>query len=104
MSETNNDVNKNNILMKVRQKGILQIIFDNLSLNKYLNIIRYNKSIQKKVEININDYKNEYFKIEIELIPSTFSLDFSNRYNKFINLQNKNVSYYHIFLMIINKK
>ena len=45
MSETNNEVNEKNILMKVRQKRILQRIFNNLSIAKYLNIIRYNKPI-----------------------------------------------------------
>ena len=50
MSETNNEVNEKNILMKVRQKRILQRIFNNLSLDKYLNIIRYNKHIKKKLK------------------------------------------------------
>ena len=91
MSETNNEVNEKNILMKVRQKRILQQIFNNLSLDKYLNIIRYNKHIKKKVEINIDDYKNEYFKIKIEIIPVGYE------FGTFINMFHKE-SYYHIYI------
>ena len=55
-------------------------IFDNLSKNKFMNIIRYSKKYQKLVNKKLKDYKNEYFKIEIEIIPK------ENIYGNFINI------------------
>ena len=86
-----------NFLIMIRSKYILQKIMNNLSHNILLEIIRYNKNIKKKLNKDINDYKSEYFKIEIELIPSSYKYDFKNKYNKYINLQKKNESYYHIY-------
>ena len=54
----------------IKCKYILTQIFDNLKLIRLLNIIKYNKRLQNLYEKNIIDYKNEYYKIEIELIPS----------------------------------
>ena len=59
---------KGNSFKKIGSKYILQKIFDNLTENKLLKIIKYNKSIQKELEKDINDYKN-YKKIIIEIIP-----------------------------------
>jgi len=74
---------------------ILKIIFDKIKKTKLFNIIRYNKSIQNKLRISINDYK-EYFEkftpIEIEVIP------LKNKYGKFININAiSDVSYFHIY-------
>ena len=44
-------------IKKIKAKYILKHIFDLLPRNKCLNIIKYNKSIQNKLDININDYK-----------------------------------------------
>ena len=62
----------------------------------YLGIIKYNKRLQKRLNLNINDYK-EYFllytPIEIELKI------FKNEYGsgKFINIPDKEKKYYHIY-------
>ena len=74
---------------------ILKIIFDKIKKTKLFNIIRYNKSIQNKLRISINDYK-EYFEkftpIEIEVIP------LKNKYGKFININAiSDVSHFHIY-------
>ena len=74
----------------IKSKYILKIIFDNLKEIKSLKIIQYNKNIQNRLNISINDYK-KYGDIEIELIPS------KNEFGKFINIPDKEESYYHIY-------
>ena len=91
MAEENNFENITSI-NKVRSKYILAQIFDNLYQIKKLEIIRYNKNIKNKLNIKINDYKNEYSIIEIEIIPK------ENKYGKFINFPKaKGESNYHIY-------
>ena len=58
-------------------------IFDFLKKNKLLDIIKYNKTLQKRIDLSINDYKNYsklYSSIEIELKVA------DNQYGKFINI------------------
>jgi len=43
-----NENNTNNYLSNINSKYILTQIFDYVYENKYLNIIRYNKALQKK--------------------------------------------------------
>ena len=91
MEEASNNSKKTISLRDVKSNFILKQIFGNLNRNKFFNIIRYNKEIQKRLDIDINDYKNEYSKIEIEIIP------IENNYAFFINyITNK--SYFHIFI------
>jgi len=91
MVEINNDYNQNNNLTKIRSKYIIIKIFDNLKQNKLLNIINYNKKYQKLMNKKLMDYKIEYSKIEIEIIPE------ENKYGKFINISKNNESHYHIY-------
>ena len=47
-------------------------LFDNLCKKKKLEIIKYNKNIQKRININLKDYKEyskKYTTIEIEIVP-----------------------------------
>ena len=44
-------------------------IFGNIQINKRLGIIQYNKTIQQKLDLCINDYSQLYFSIEIEIKP-----------------------------------
>ena len=62
-------INKNNILNKIRSKYIKIKTFEYLNQNRLLNIIHYNKKYQKLMNINLKSYKNEYLKIQIEIIP-----------------------------------
>ena len=63
-----NDTNlKATKLNNVKSKFILKKIFDNIPKIKGLNIIRYNKSIQNKLNIDINLYKIEYSQIIFEI-------------------------------------
>ena len=66
-------------------------IFNNILESKSLFIIKYNKKIQKRFNLNIKYYK-EYSEIEIELLLN------NNIFGTFINIFNKSEgSFYHIF-------
>ena len=91
MDEINIHSNVKYSLNNIKNKYILKKIFDNITPIKTLDIIFYNKAIQNRLNININDYKNEYFKIEILLTPV------HDKYGKFINIQDKDKSFFHIY-------
>ena len=78
----------------IKSNYILQMIFNNLGKKKSLNIVKCNNYIKKRIDININDYK-EYYElyssIEIEIKPV------NNKYDKFINNPDKDKKYYHIY-------
>ena len=82
---------------KIKSKYILSQIFDILMMSKALNIIRYNKEIKKKLKRKLLDYKNEYEKIVIEIIPK------DNEYGTFINFSPKKKSFYHFYFDGNNK-
>ena len=66
----------------IKSKYILQKIFDNLEKKRTLEIAKYNKNMKKRINLNINDYKEYseiYSSIEIEIIPVC------NKYLEFIN-------------------
>ena len=96
--------NKNfkGVLNKIRSNYILKRIFINLNKKKSLEVIQYNNKLQKKLNIEINDYMEyceNYSSIEIEIIPAL------NKYGKFINLHNKkDSSYIHIYFNDSQKK
>ena len=82
---------------KIKSKYILSLIFDILMMTKALNIIRYNRVIKKKLKKKLLDYKNEYEKIVIEIIPK------DNEYGRFINFSLSKKSFYHIYFVGNNK-
>ena len=87
-------INSNNMLRNLKSKFILKKLFDFLHKRKPLEIIRYNKNIQKKMKININHYKEyseKYSSIEIAIKP------IENRYGKFIDIDENEEEYYHIY-------
>jgi len=57
MNEFQNIKSEINIEKSIESKFILKDIFSFLSVTKKLNIIIYNKHLQKKLDINIKDYK-----------------------------------------------
>ena len=68
---------------------------------KYLDTIRYNKSIQKRINININHYKTyseKYSSIELDMIPM------KGKYIKFININEEDKKYFHIYFNDNKKK
>ena len=76
-----------NYLKNIKSKVILKKIFDYIQRNKSLEIIKNNSNIQKRLNININDYKP----ILIEIIP------IPNKYGKFINIKKEDKKYFHIY-------
>ena len=85
---------KNNILRNIKSKYILHKIFNYLEAKRKLNLIRHNKNIKEKLNININNYKKcseIYSSIEIEIKLA------NNKYGKFININNENEKYFHIY-------
>ena len=93
---------KLNIKSKVDLKDlksifILKKVLSYMKKNKSLTIIKYNKTLQKKLNLNINDYKEcykEYLQIEIEL---TLDDNGNNKDNNFINIPEKDKEYFHIY-------
>ena len=81
---------KNN-LAKIRNKYLLQSIFKIVPESQLFQIIKYNKSLQNRVNIGINDYK-DYKKIIIEIYPKNLEDK-----NKFINIPKENKAHYHIY-------
>ena len=72
--------NDRNLLINIKSKYILKQIFDNLKLNKTLNIIRNNKYLLDKLEKDIE--------IEIK----------ENESCEFINIKEECESFYHFYL------
>ena len=73
----------------------LRKVFKNLETKKILNIKKYN-NIKKRINININNYKEyseKYSSIEIEIKP----VNNNNKYGNFINISEKDEKYYHIY-------
>ena len=78
--------------MNIKNKNILKFIFKILKEKNLLKIIKYNKKIQKKLDISLEDYKN-FLSIEIEII-----LFNDNRIKNFIRIpKNENISHFHIY-------
>ena len=75
-------------LNNIKNKNILKKIFNNLNKGKKYKIINYNKKLQKRLDINIKDYKEFveiYSSIEIEIIPKkklSGNLYFFNKFMK----------------------
>ena len=87
-------VKDESILININSKHILQKIFNNLIKLKTLEIIKYNKKIQNRLNMNINYYKEYseiYTSIEIEIIPA------DSNYGTFINIPKEDELYYHIY-------
>ena len=77
----------------IKANYFLEKIFNYLKKGKTLNLVKYNKNIKKRINLNINDYKEyseKYSSIEIEIKPV------SNKYGEFINFENEEI-YYHIY-------
>ena len=84
----------NNQLRNVNSYYIIQKFFGYMTERKYLETIRYNKSIQKRMYININHYKafsETKTSIELDIIPK------KGRYGKFINIKEEDKNYFHIY-------
>ena len=81
-TKSDKKIKSKDIFKRTRSDFFLQKLFGYLSLKKKLEIIKYNKNMKNRMNININDYKEyleKYSSIEIEIAP------IQNKYVKFIN-------------------
>ena len=91
-----NQIKAKNKLEEIKSKYIIQLIFDILIKKKALYIIKYNKIIQKRMDISAKDYKEyseKFSPIEIEIVPEIPN----NCDGKFININKEDEIYYHIY-------
>ena len=89
-----NKVKSKNIFKRLKSDYFLIKLFNNLMKKKTLDIIKYNKNIRNRININIKDYKEYsqiYSSIETEIKPV------NNKYDKFININKESEKYYHIY-------
>ena len=96
--EVNNQIKSKELFKEIQSKYILEKIFDNLDKKISLILIKYNKNIKKRINIDIKDYKDYSELIEIEIKP------INNKYGKFINVKNENKNFYHIYFNNDKKK
>ena len=88
----NESAKPNPNIENIKSRYILSKIIDNMPKKIKLEIVRYNKKIQNILNLSVNDYKEYYEGIEIEIIPV------KGEYGKFIHIDNENDKlYYHIY-------
>ena len=88
-------------LKNVKSDYIILKFFEYLTERKYLETIRYNKSIQKRINIDFNHYKaysEKYSSIELDIIP------LKGEYGDFINIEKIEEKYFHIYFNDNKKK
>ena len=98
VSKANNKENEsakpNPILENINSKYILSKIYDIMPKKKKLEIVKYNKKVQKRLDLCVKDYKEyseTFTPIEIEIIPT------KDKYGTFININENDKLYYHIY-------
>ena len=91
--ESKQNISKNE-LIKISNQRILKKIFHCLHTHLKLEIIKNNKKIQERLNVDIKNYKEyseKYSSIEIEIIPV------ENEYGQFINIKKEEENYFHIY-------
>ena len=93
-NKENESAKPNPIIENIKSRYILSKIYNNMTKKKKLEIVKYNKKIQKRINLSIKDYKEyseTFTPIEIEIIPK------KGKYGKFININKNDKLYYHIY-------
>ena len=93
INEEKNQLKSTTRYENIKADYFLEKVFNNLKKGKTLNIVKYNKNIKRRININTNDYKEyseKYSSIEIEIKPV------SNKYGEFIKIKEEEI-YYHIY-------
>ena len=84
-------------LINLKNDYFLKKLFENIPKNTSFKIFKYNKKIQKRLNISIKDYKEytEYLQIyspiEIEVVP------IKHKYGKFIHWIIEDGEHFHIY-------
>ena len=94
-NKENENAKPNPITEKIKSIYILSKIIDIMTKKKKLEIVKYNKRIQNRLNLSVQDYKeysDTFTPIEIEIIPT------KDKYGRFINKNDENDKlYYHIY-------
>ena len=94
LSKNNQNSLSNINLTIIKSNHILSKIFNNIQKKKSLEIIKYNKKLQNRFKLSIEDYKEYseiYSSIEIEITPV------KSKYGRFININKNDEIFYHIY-------
>ena len=89
-----NQIKSKNKFINLKSNYILKRLFGIMQKRISLKIIKCNINIQKRLNININNYKDfseEFSSIELEIIP------IQNAYGSFINIKEEDDKYFHIY-------
>ena len=93
-NKENESAKPNTPIESLKSDYFLQKLYDNMPKKKKLEIVKYNKKVQNRLNLGVKDYKEyseTFTPIEIEIIPK------KGEYDKFINVNKKDKSYYHIY-------
>ena len=83
-----------NKFINLKSDYILKRLFNNIPKSISLKIIKCNINIQKRLNININNYKDyseKFSSIEFEIIP------IQNKYGSFIKIKEEDKKKFHIY-------
>ena len=89
-NKENESAKPNPIIENINSKYILSKIYNNMTIKKKLKIVKYNKRIQNRLNLDVKDYKEYYEEIEIEIIP------IKGKYGRFININKNDELHYNI--------
>ena len=87
-------IKSKNKFVNFKSDYFIQKLFDYMEKRISLKIIKCNINLQKRLNININNYKEFselYSSIELEIIPT------QNKYGSFLNINKENKKYFHIY-------
>ena len=82
-SKENESAKPNPIIENLKSDYFLQKLYDNMTKKKKLEIVKYNKKVQNRLNLDVKDYKEyseTYSSIEIEIIPV------KGKYGRFIKI------------------
>ena len=94
VSKENESAKPNPPIESLKSDYFLQKLYDNMTKRKKLEIVKYNKKVQNRLDLGVKDYKEyseTFTPIEIEIIPK------KGEYDKFINIKENDELYYHIY-------
>ena len=93
-NKENESAKPNPITENIKSRYILSKIYNNMTIKKKLEIIKYNKRIQNRLNLGVKDYKEyseTFTPIELEIIPK------KGKYGGFININENDKLFYHIY-------
>ena len=89
-----NQIKSKNKFINLKSDFFIQKLFGIMQTKISLKIIKCNIKIQKRLNININNYKDfseKFSSIELEIIPIKY------KYWPFINIKEEDEKYFHIY-------